>query len=273
VKIYRLLRLFLITLLFSVICFPLALVASETEDRPVIHIAFETIANPPRVMNAGVEIDKQRPGLTLEVLKLVEDSLDIDFVYSRVPWKRALYQLGENDIDGLFHASYKKERQEVGVYPLKNGHIDIGRSIFFQNYSVYTLRNNQVQMENGRINSLEGPVGVKLGYSAAQDLKDDGYEIIEVTSIMQGLRMLQQGRISAFVDLEQMADRYLAKNIAEFSDVKKLYPSYKRKAYYLLFSHGFYKNNKALAEKIWSKIAEIRNSPEYIKVEQEYLYH
>ncbi len=98
-------------------------------------------------------------------------------------------------------------------------------------------------MENGRINSLEGPVGVKLGYSAAQDLKDNGYEIIEVTSIMQGLRMLQQGRISAFVDLEQMADRYLAKNIAEFSDVKKLYPSYKRKAYYLLFSHGFYNAN------------------------------
>jgi len=244
--------------------------SSSGQKAPPLTITFETVHNPPRVNGRGTTINWNKPGLTLELLRLIGKHLDLEIQYKRMPWKRGLYFLEKNEVDGIFHASFKPEREALGVYPKKNGKPDTARAIFNQSYVLYTLKSSSVGVDDGKVVNLDGTVGAITGYSVVDALQKMGLDVEEKPTLTSNFDRLLKGEIAAFSTLENMADDFLARNSDRYTNIVKVQPALKFKPYYLLFSHQFVENNGALAEKIWNSISEIQNSEEFRAIESRY---
>ncbi|NQW11264.1 MAG: transporter substrate-binding domain-containing protein [Alphaproteobacteria bacterium] len=235
------------------------------EGRPTVILAYEVRANPPRHLGTGTAIDWERPGLTLELLRTVGERLRINFQFKRMPWKRGLYLVETGEVDGLFHASYKADREAIGVYPkTAEGRLDEGRAIFFQSYALHVLKGSPVRWDGKTISGLgDRPVGVTGGYSIIGDLLNMSVRIEEGKVQELNLSKLIEGRIAAYAELENMAAAAIRREPSRFADVVKLEPPLATKAYYLLLSHPFVARDPALAEAIWGTIAQVNVSAEF----------
>lgn len=244
---------------------------AETHSKPItksITLAYEPVHNPPRALGRGTAINWEKPGLTLELLNIVGDRLGIEFIYKRLPWKRGLYLLKKNEIDGVFHASYKREREGYGVYPNKDGVVDVHRSIFYQSYVLYT-RKGTVLKYNGD-STIRGRVGAISDYSIASELKSKGQEVEEAINQSANFNKLVKGQIVAFATLENMADDFIFRNSDKYTNIVKVHPALKSKAYYLLLSKGFVTQHPELSEEIWDTIADVKGSQEFKKIQGRY---
>ena len=235
------------------------------DGRPTVTFAYETRANPPRYMGEGTEINWNRPGLTLELLKTVGERLQINLEFRRLPWKRGLFLVETDEIDGIFHASYKAAREAIGVYPkTADGAVDEGRAVFFQSYSLHVLRGSPVTWDGKTIGGLgDAAVGATAGYSIVSDLENNGVKV-ETGKVQEiNLNKLVAGRIAAYAELDNMAAAAIRGNQGAYADVIRLEPPLRTKAYFLLLSKGFVAANPDLAEAIWTTIAEINADPTF----------
>ncbi len=233
------------------------------ENRPTVTFAFETRANPPRYLGEGTAINWDRPGLTLDLLKAVGKRLRINIGFRRLPWKRGLYLVETDEVDGIFHASYKPEREAIGVYPkTPDGQVDDARAIFFQSYALHVLRGSSVTWDGQTIDGLGGAaVGATAGYSIVGDLEKAGIRV-ETGKVQEvNLNKLVAGRIAAYAELENMAAAAIQRNPGAYGDVVKLEPPLQTKAYFLLLSKGLVARDPDLAEAIWDTIAVVNADP------------
>lgn len=235
------------------------------EGRPTLSFVYETQANPPRYLGTGTAINWDRPGLTLELLRDLGARLEVNLAIRRFPWNRGLYLLETGEADGIFHASYKKERERIGVYPtLADGMPDPSRAIFTQAYFLHVLRGSPVRWDGETIAGLgDKAVGATAGYSIVGDLESRGVKV--ETGKIQGINLnkLVAGRIAAYAELENMAAAAIASDPAAYGDVVKLEPPLIAKPYYLLLSHAFVERDPALAESVFETIAEINADPAF----------
>lgn len=256
--------------ILSILLLLLGTTPPAAADRP-IRLAFEPVANPPRYYGEGTAVDWNRPGLTLELLKRVEARLGIVFAYQRMPWNRALYLLENNELDGVFHASFAPERLKIGVYPMHNGQPDPTRAIFTQSYAFYRLRGSAFNWDGQAVSGADRPVGVTGGYSVINDLKKLGLMIEEDRGKEINFNKLLNSRISAFADLENMTDLFLQRHPERYGAVEKLPLPIVSKHYYLILSHGFHETNRSLAESIWDAIHAIKESDEFVEIISRYV--
>lgn len=238
-------------------------------DRP-IRLAFEPTPNPPRYLGEGTAIDWEHPGLTLDLLRLVAERLEIAFTYARYPWKRALFLLETDQVDGVFHASFVPDRMRFGVYPMTDGQVDPRRQVFEQSYVFYSLQGSSFRWDGTTATGIGLPVGVTTGYSVIKTLERLGLPIETAPSKSENLRKLVSGRLSAVADLENMTDIFIRQNPERYGSVRKVMPAIVRKPYYLILSHGFYEEHRALAEAIWDEIANVNKSEAFAAIEKKY---
>lgn len=237
----------------------------------VIRIALEDNANPPRVMNAGPHLSEQNPGLSIELFNKAAKDLGVQIEYYRYPWKRCMTLLENGNIDAVFHASYKKDRESLAVYPKNNGIIDTSKAVFFQAYYFYRNTNDDFTYVADKGFGSDRLIGAKDGYSVIHDLEKEKANLHVTKSTQIGLEMLTANRLHAYVGLENMTDAVIAKNSKHFNTVQKIFPPYKQKPYYLIFSKKFYKENSDLAESFWEQIKTVNGSPSFIALNKKYL--
>jgi polar amino acid transport system substrate-binding protein len=239
--------------------------AAET----VVRLSFETKESPPRYLGEGTAIPKDRPGITIELLRLVEKRTGVRFELQRVPWARSLYLLETNQVDGVFHMSYLPERTRFVAYPMKDGQPDRARSIFTQRYFLYARKGTRLSWDGERLAS-DGPVGTTRGYSVAKRLEDLGVRVEQENDLPGSMRKVLAGRLEAYAELENMANGIIARNREEMRDIVKLQPPLRQEPYYLVLSKGFLAREPALAERIWNAIGELTGSPELREIEKRY---
>jgi polar amino acid transport system substrate-binding protein len=235
----------------------------------VVRLSFETKENAPRYFGEGTAIAPAKPGLTIELLRMVERRVGVRFEMQRVPWARSLYLLETNQVDGVFHMSFLPERQRFAAYPMKDGLPDQARSIFTQSYYLYARKGTRLAWD-GKSLSSEGPIGTTRGYSVARRLEALGARVELENDLPGSLRKVLAGRLEAYAELENMATRYIEQHPHEMRDVVKLQPPLRTEPYYLVLSKGFHAREPQLAERIWDAIAEVRRSPEFRAVELGY---
>ncbi|WP_163832743.1 substrate-binding periplasmic protein [Spartinivicinus ruber] len=253
----------MLRLLFITATLPNTLVIQASPT--TIRLAYNIEPNPP--FNMGDHL-AEKPGITIEIIQAVGHQLKLNFVFVEMPWKRCLYTVQKNIMDGTVDASFKKERTKVGVYPMANGKIDISKRNSTQSYSIFTTHSSDINSLEGLLNKY---VGVTRGYSIISDLKNKGVKnIIETNGSLVSLRMLMRKRVHAIVDLEANIKNQLHLHAIEFQNIRMVTPPVKSKPYYLLFSHQFYRENKLLAHKIWNEIAIIRTSKRYQQLFEKY---
>mgnify|MGYP000238058945 CR=1 FL=1 len=237
--------------------------------KQAVTLAYEVKSNPPYYLGKRT-IDWKKPGITLEVLKRLEKKLNIKIAFERFPWARGLTMVKDSRVDGIFHASFSKERLDIGAYPMNKGELDLSRQLMTQSYVLYKLKDSKLSWDGKNFEHLKGSIGAVIKYSVVADLKEMNVNVEEVTTQRSNLRKLLLGRIEGVAGLEAMNDIIIKAYPDEFREVVKVFPPIKSKPFFLMLSHDFVKENTKLAEAIWDGIRDIRESSEYDEIAKKY---
>jgi len=212
-------------------------------------------------------------GLDIILLEMVDDVLpEVSFEYKQTPWKRCLHNIQWNVSEGCFSASFKEKRKVFGFYP--GGDMpDESERIHATSYSLYILKGANIDVTGKlSISGLNGSIAAQTGYSIVDDLISTGYKVDSgASSTERNFEKLLKGRAVAVAALTLNGNNILAKN-RKYSD--KIYEIKKPliiKSYYVLLSKKFVRDNRALAEKIWATIGEVRESLQFKAATQDFL--
>ncbi|MDE1463991.1 substrate-binding periplasmic protein [Spartinivicinus poritis] len=228
-------------------------------------------ANPPFIIEGGTKLVDERPGVSIEMLKLVEEKLKVKFTFLRMPWQRGLKAIAANKIDGLFHSSFKPECLAIGVYPMQNGKLDISKRMLNWSYVLYKLNSSPLNWDGMQFTELDGAIGATRGYAVVDQLVKLSVDVEEVENTLQNMEKLVAGRIAGVADLETMGDFILKTYSPKYDRVVKVNPPLRTKAYFLMLSHQFVKQSPKLSEEIWATIELIRESDKYNELLRKYM--
>ncbi|MBF0228050.1 MAG: transporter substrate-binding domain-containing protein [Desulfamplus sp.] len=209
--------------------------------------------------------DANPPGIAMEIINQVAKDIGIEIIYLQLPNKRVLRSLLKGDvIDGAFMYSFKTERETNGKYPMKDGKLDEEKRLTTLTYYIYKLKKSLLKWDGNKFsgvefNDMNMRIGANMGYSIVGDLQKMGIEVDEgAKKTDQNFKKLLNGRIVGYAHQDLVADNYLKTN--RINVVEKISIPLSTKPYFLMFSHQFIKQNPQMAEKIWTRIAEIRDT-------------
>lgn len=205
-------------------------------------------------------------GLNFELLKLVEQRLDIHFDFQSIPWKRCLAQLKANAVDGAFAVSYKPDRRELGEYP-GGDNVDANKRMHTDRYVVLRRKGSKVGWDGKQFSNLDGAVGFQLGYSVGDVLRAQNLEVDEGSQRADELaRKLIAGRLAAAAMGGSDAANLMQGPLG--AQLEQLPIPIIEKPYFLILSHALVAGRPQLATRIWNAIEQARNSAEYKKLAQ-----
>jgi polar amino acid transport system substrate-binding protein len=210
-------------------------------------------------------------GLNIELLNQVASRLGFRFEYQGMPWKRCLAQLKANKVIGALGASYKPDRMAFGVYP-GGSQPDAGKRLNSDRYVLIKRKGSDLSWDGRSFRGLDGPVGIQLGYSVGDQLRDQGVKVDEgAQKALELAKKLAAGRLAAAAMLDGEVRTLLDQNQALAERLEILPTPLVEKPYFLIFSHEFADKQKTRAQRIWAEVEAVRNSREYQRREREAL--
>ncbi|MBI9085952.1 MAG: transporter substrate-binding domain-containing protein [Desulfobacterales bacterium] len=249
------------------------LMAAPTVAQTLV-LATDDTPGDPYIMGGGTGFHPTLPGIEIELYQMVARQMDLTVTFLRLPWKRCLQELKYGRVDGVFPASYKPEREAIGIYPMKDGRPDFARSTRDGAYHLYRPRGSKLLWNGTAFELLEDSareaIGVPLGWAIAGDLKQMGIQILERADPKDLLNMLAAGGLAGVVCLDTVIDAYLRETPRAWTSIEKVDPPILEKPYYLVFSLQFEAKYPGLPEKIWDRIATIKGSEPYGKIIDRY---
>ena len=248
---------------------PLILATTATAQTP-FRFAFEAQELFPYYMGETI-VKKTNPGATIELMKQLENYVDVEVSFSRLSWKRAFFALKSGRVDGIV-ASYKPERTTYGEFPVKNGTTDQEKRLDQASYFLYVMKNSGVSWDPGAIKfkGVNKGIGTPVGYSIVGLLEKAGVRVDEYGNSRENLVKLAAGRLDGVALIEFDADHILMHEKIIFPGVEKLFPALSSKPYYLMLSSQFVKSHPALSKKIWDACEKLRKNHRQ-KILQKYL--
>lgn len=228
--------------------------AEEPEPPFLIRLAYSEVAAPPY----QIAHTRHHPGLAFDIINQALQELGIGVEYVAMPNKRVLLMLEQNAVDGAFMYSFKTQRMRHGVYPMQAGHPNHALRIAELTYYLYRRADSDAEWDGKSFVNHGLIVGANTGYSIANDVRSRGVRVQEAATTEQNFSKLRLGRIDAFAHQDLVADRYLER-AGMSEDFIKVEPPLSRKDYFLLFSQAFIAKHPQLAERIWQRIAAVRD--------------
>ncbi|WDP92499.1 MAG: transporter substrate-binding domain-containing protein [Desulfobacter sp.] len=223
------------------------------------------------VVGGGGAFAADKPGIEIELYRMVAEKLNLDVRFIRMPWNHCLRRLENNTVDGVFPASFKPERLKYGVFPMTSGRVDPSRRTRDNAYSLYKLKGNAIGWDGSELVNVTGKVGVPTGWRIAGEMIPRYNFIVEDTINANVPNLLVYGRLQGYICLETVFDVYLARRPAFYANIVKVRPPVSRNPYYLMLSNQFFSRHPGTAEKIWDTVRDIRRSPAYDALVSSYL--
>jgi len=232
------------------------------------------INDDPPYVYGDKKIIEDYPGVTIEILQLIEKKTNITFIIKKLPWKRVVYEVKINKLDGGFHFSFKEDRKSFVAYPITKGKKSANPkySISNRSYVLYKLKEEKLQWDGKQIiMSPKTSIGVIRGSSIIDTIITLGYKPFEVNTDLQLIKGLIKQRYSAFIALENMLDpKIKSLQLIKKISIEKLSPAVVSKPYYISFSKKFYQDHSKIAWEIWNTIELIKKSGELDKIFMKY---
>ncbi len=222
------------------------------------------------ITGGGTTFDEERPGIEIELYRMVAEKLGLELIMKRLPWKLCLQQLEHNQVDGIFPASYQTERMKIGHYPEKDGVVDPNRKTRDNAYYLYTLQGSHLSWDGHEFSGLSGTIGVPDGWAIVDYLTDKGVSIKEVPIHENSPDMLIQKRLQGIICLESVFDAYLKRKPDEYANIIKEKLPIWEKPYYLMLSRQFVKQHPDTAQNIWDAIRDIKKSEAFTSIVNTY---
>ncbi len=210
----------------------------------------------PFYLGNGPEIPEQKPGASIEHLKLLTHKVpQLTLQLVRMPWKRCLAAMANNEVDAVI-ASYRPERLEFARYPLKQQQPDPSRA-FAEHHTCLVSRQDAEWSWDGQnlIGANEIVIGRPLGYAAITSPIGQKFQMHYTLSGTMDLDLLKKGRINAVTTLCNISGQKFTASFIAARGLKVLYPPLYNNTGYLVFSVGFYQRQKVLADMLWDQLA------------------
>ncbi|SMF29001.1 substrate-binding periplasmic protein [Pseudobacteriovorax antillogorgiicola] len=202
--------------------------------------------------------NKPFPGYFFDFLEELSKKLKIPVRYERHPWPRCLAKLQQGKLDAVCAGSYKKDREDVGLFPKKpDGTVDESRKVNANGYYLYVLQDSGVDWDGERFINLKKPLGTITGYSVIDRLERLGATIDTARNDQLNLKKLLLGRLDGVVTHETSGQLF-----TNHPNIRKVEPPISSKPYYIIISHALQKTYPGYADKIWDTMVEVRDAPE-----------
>jgi len=237
---------------------------------PSVTLVCEDRENYPFVLGEGPGLQKENPGLSVELLRLAADRLKVSVNFVRLPWNRCKNELRYGKADGLFSTGYTPEDRSIGVFPMRAGLPDDNRRMAMVPFSIYALKDSGLTWDGGYFNRKSLRVSVPMGYCVVSELRRMGLSVEESPGVSNCFKKLVYRRVEAVVAPQTTGDHLIESGRADFSEVVRLEKPLSVQPFYLIFSHQFYSRNRDLAELIWDTVAELRDSVTSKALEKKY---
>lgn len=249
----------------------LSIACSGQATEPVkLVFVFQDVDNFPYEVGENETVNAQTPGLSIELLQLVAQRLQIFFEFKRLPWKRCFIELQKGTVDGVFSASFKPERLAFGAYPMQADAVDASRRIYTMSYMLYVPTGSALRWDGNAFAPPPKKIAVIRGYSVIDDLSKMGIPVEEVKNSYVALKWLNSGMFDAAALLELSGDAALAAHTDELSRIEKLPIPLITRDYYLMLSRQRIEQSPKLAEDIWNAMKVVRESEEFQRIVQQY---
>jgi polar amino acid transport system substrate-binding protein len=200
-------------------------------------------------------------GLNFQLLDAAARDAGLRVRYVARPWRRCQTDLAKDRIDGVFAMSHSVEREARWVYPPAAQRHE--HRMFIDAYVLVRRRGDGVELRDGRVLGLRGPVAAQPGYSIVDDLKRMGLEVDDGTaeaSVM--LRKLVDGRVGAVALGETKLAAMRAEGDPNLADVEVLPGPLVRKDYFLVLSKARVRRDPEAVQRLWAGIRREREAME-----------
>lgn len=249
----------------------LVLLASPLFARQQLLLVTDNTPGGQYINGGGTTFNEEKPGIEIELYRMVADKLGLDLTMKRLPWKLCLQQLEHNQVDGIFPASFKADRMKIGHYPMKGGVVDANRKTRNNAYYLYKMRDSQLMWDGRNFTGQTGVIGVPLGWAIVEDLKKQGVAIKEIPIHENSPDLLVQNRLDGFICLESVFDSYLQRRPEIYKNIVKEDAPIWEKPYYLMLSRKFVADNPETAENIWNTIEELKGTAAFSQLVDTYV--
>ena len=208
-------------------------------------------------------------GLNIELLDRVARKMGVTFEYRGMPWKRCLVELKGNRVSGAVGGSFKAERLEVGVFPGGSAP-DSSKKLNDDRYVLLHRKGSPLQWDGKTFRQLDGAIGIQLGYSVGDHLRNMGVVVDEGAQRASELvSKVVSGRVAGAVLLEGEARSILDSQAGLGEHLEIFSTPVVEKPYFLILSRALVRTQPQTAMRMWNTVEEIRNSPSYRKIERE----
>lgn len=212
---------------------------------------------------------KDRPGLNIHIMKLLERELALPIVLTSLPWRRCLAELASGRVDGAFASSFQQVRLEMGHYPSVDGRPDPNKRLHTSSYSLYRRKGDDLAWDGKQFRNLRGPIGILSSFSIGDVLRSNGAEVDEGSKSPEDtLRKLVAGRVQGVALQTSRVERLLVQQPELGETIERAPVPLQEKSYYLMLSFKFVAAYPVLADAVWERLARLRESDEYKRIEQ-----
>jgi polar amino acid transport system substrate-binding protein len=215
---------------------------------------------------------RDRPGLNIHMMRLLERELKMPIKLVPMPWKRCLAEMAKNNVHGAFAASYKVDRLEMGHYPAaRDGRPDPALRLHTSSYSLYRLRGSSINWNGKAFENLTGQIGTLSAHSIIDFLRDRGVSVDDGSkSPVETLRKVQAGRLQGAALQTSRTEHILSQHPDLARSIERVPVLLEERPYFLMLSFGLVEQAPELAGTIWRNIERIRESAEYRRIEQDF---
>lgn len=234
---------------------------TNISDTITINMCYEEQQLEPYFMGSGPVPPEEHPGIFIEMMYLLDENIpDIKIRLHRAPWKRCLNELKQSSTDVVI-ASYKPERELLGIYPKSEGTIDQTMSISTSEYCLFTKRNSELIWDGSMFTQIpQKPVAVPQGYSIISLLKQHNIPLVFTNSSLAAMDLLNKSVATGAVTYCESGGNYLWENAAYNPGIIAQSPTLTNSNAFLLFSRIFYQQYPAKAQLLWREAVAIRDT-------------
>jgi hypothetical protein len=225
----------------------------------------------PCLLSDSKKINDGLPGTYVEFIGLLEKSLGIKIILTRLSYDKLMEMEKKHDtkgFDGVIAYNYTRDADKIWAYPEKNGMPDYSKSLDINRYYFYKNKQSPVTWNGVYLANISRPIGADADKAVFGMLDIDGYKYQEM-QYPQICRMISEGKLELGLCNENFADYYLKNNPKIAANIVKLKPQFTAVPYFIILSDDFVRKDPKFAKKFWFTVGLLRG--EYEKIEARYL--
>jgi len=243
----------------ALLCVKLAAQPHSIPPFTSLKLCYEEQELAPYFLGTGPMPPAENPGIFVELMQILESKIPgLKVEFHRVPWKRCLNELKNNQSDVVI-AGFKPARDSIGHFPKLNGVPDSKQALLTSQYCLFTHSDSPLSWNGQEFKQVpDKPIAVPQGYSIVEFLEAHQLPLVMTNSSHSAMELLARSVTAGAVTYCESGGSFLWQNANRQLNIIAHSPVLVTKHGYLLFSKAFAKQHPELVSRIWQVASQIR---------------